>query len=170
ETGDLAIRDLAMGKTRRLTRKASWGQSSEYAEWPKISPDGKRVVYAWITADYSREMRVIDTDPLSKGAPRTVLRNPDLHYIIPWAWSPDAKSVVALLSRGDDTNQLVWVSMVDGSIRPLKSMGWLTPTNVSVSSDGKFLVYDLNQAETQTDRDIFIMAADGSRESRLIQH
>ena len=170
ETGDVAVRDLFSGRSRRLTHKPSWNRSPEYAEWPKVSPDGKKVVYSWVAPDYSHELRVVDTDPASKLGPRIVLHNPDLHYIIPWAWSPDGKSVVALLSRGDDTNQLAWISIADGSLRPLKSIEWLSPTNVSVSSDGRFLVYDLNQAPNQAERDIFIMAADGSAESRLVQH
>jgi Tol biopolymer transport system component len=168
ETGDVAVRDLTTGENRRLTRKGSWSQSPEYAEWPKISPDGKRVIYSWVTPEYGHEIRVVDTD--GKAPPRVVLRNPELHYIIPWAWSPDGKSVVALVSRGDDTNQLAWVSLSDGSTRSLKSLEWRWPMNVSLSSDGRFLVYDLNQAENSTERDLFVMTADGKRETPLVRH
>lgn len=168
ETGDVAVRDLTTGLNRRLTRKGSWTQSPEYAEWPKISPDGKRVIYSWVTPEYGREIRVVDTD--AKAAPRVVLRNPELHYIIPWAWAPDGNAIVALLSRGDDTNQLVWISIADGSTRLLKSLEWRWPMNVGLSSDGRFLVYDLNQAENATERDLFVLTADGKSESSLVRH
>jgi Tol biopolymer transport system component len=168
ETGDVAVRDLVTGQNRRLTRKGSWTQSPEYAEWPKVSPDGKRVVYSWVTLEYGHEIRVVDTD--GKAPPRVVLRNPELHYIIPWAWSPDGKSIIALLSRGDDTNQLTWVSIANGATRPLKSLDWRWPMNVSLSSDGRFLVYDLNQGENATERDLFVLTADGKSESLLIRH
>ena len=52
ETGDVAVRDLTTGQNLRLTRKGSWSQSPEFAEWPKISPDGKKVVYSWVTPEY----------------------------------------------------------------------------------------------------------------------
>jgi Tol biopolymer transport system component len=168
ETGDVAVRDLTTGQNRRLTRKGDWTQSPEYAEWPKISPDGKQVIYSWVTPEYGHEIRVVDTD--GKTAPRVVLRNSELHYIIPWAWSPDGKAVVTLLSRGDDTNQLVWVSIADGSTRLLKSLDWRWPMNTSLSSDGRFLVYDLNQSENASQRDVFIMTADGKSESTLVRH
>src|SRR5262245_8123239 len=48
ETGDVAVRDLLSGHSRRLTHKPSWNRSPEYAEWPKVSPDGKKVVYSWV--------------------------------------------------------------------------------------------------------------------------
>jgi hypothetical protein len=41
ETGNLAIRDLETGTNRRLTNKGSWLDSSEYAEYSTLSPDGK---------------------------------------------------------------------------------------------------------------------------------
>jgi DNA-binding CsgD family transcriptional regulator len=37
-TGDLALRDLATGKSRRLTNKGSWSDSSEWALYGLISP------------------------------------------------------------------------------------------------------------------------------------
>ena len=170
ETGDVALHDLISGKNRRLTHKGSWSDSPEYAEWPKISPDGKRVVYSWVSENYGHTMYVVDTEAAGRASPRAVLQNPDLHYIIPWAWSQDGKSVIAMLSRGDDTNQLVWVSLADGAVRVLKSLGWHWPVNVNLSSDGRFIVYDLNQAQNSTDRDIYVMAADGTQESALVEH
>jgi Tol biopolymer transport system component len=170
ETGDVAVRDLATGKNRRLTQKGAWRDSPEYAEWPKISADGKKVAYSWATANYGHQLRVVETDGPSGAQPQIVLQNPDLHYIIPWAWSSDDKSVIVLLSRGDDTNQLAWVSVPNGAVRPLKSLEWQSPTSVSLSPDGRFLVYDLPQSNEGPEQDIFIMAADGSREFPLVRH
>ena len=42
-TGDLAIRELATGKSRRLTDKGPWTKSQEFALQSKWSPDGKQV-------------------------------------------------------------------------------------------------------------------------------
>jgi Tol biopolymer transport system component len=170
ETGDLAVRDLATGQNRRLTQKGSWMQSREYAEWPKFSPDGKHVAYSWSTAGYGHELRVVEVERAPQTPPRTVLQIPDIHYIIPWAWSPDGQQVLALLSRGDDTNQLVWIALADGALRPLKSLEWRWPVNVSLSPDGRFITYDLTVADNARERDIFLMAADGSQEFTLVRH
>ncbi len=53
ETGDLALRELATGKTRRLTNKGSWSESSEFAMESAFSPDGKQIAYAWVNKDDS---------------------------------------------------------------------------------------------------------------------
>ena len=43
DTGDLAIRDLATDKVRRLTNKASWMESLDFASSSVISPDSRKV-------------------------------------------------------------------------------------------------------------------------------
>ncbi len=47
ETGDLAIRELATGKTRRLTKKGTQKQPAVFALNSVISPDNKLVAYSW---------------------------------------------------------------------------------------------------------------------------
>src|SRR5207244_9016025 len=62
ETGDLGIRDLVTGQTRRLTNKGSWIQSTEFAIFPVLSPDGKQLAYGWFNKEYAWELRVVGTD------------------------------------------------------------------------------------------------------------
>src|SRR5215471_6690262 len=60
-TGDLALRELATGKMRRLTNE---GSSTELTELrgSAISPDGKEVVYNWFNKDGSPDLRVVRLD------------------------------------------------------------------------------------------------------------
>src|SRR5215472_5218128 len=60
-TGDLALRDLATGKMRRLTNE---GSSTELADLrgSAISPDGKEVVYNWFNKDGSPDLRIARVD------------------------------------------------------------------------------------------------------------
>jgi Tol biopolymer transport system component len=161
ESSAVAVRDLRTGQSRRLTAN---GSSKETAATPRISPDGKHVVYSCS----GNELRVVATDPASKAGPRTIGKNAGVRSITLWGWSPDGKSIAALLSRGDDSNELVWVAVADGTIRPLKSLAWRLPRYLDISPDGRFLVYDLPVSDTALEHDIFVMAADGTREFPLV--
>ena len=62
------------------------------------------------------------------------------------------------------------VSIADGSVRVLKSLNWRYPVKMSLSPDGRHIVYDFPPKEDSPERDIFLLAADGSREIPLVQH
>ncbi len=164
ETGDLALRDLATGKNRRLTNKGSWSHSSEYAEFSMPSPDGKQVAYAWHNREFFYELRVVGVDGSS---PRVLYRRDDMEYIQPAAWFPDGKRIVTVFSRTGRTNQIAVVSAVDGSAQVLKSFDWRYP-RLALSPDGRFLAYDFPPREESEERDIFLLASDGSSEIPLL--
>jgi Tol biopolymer transport system component len=171
-TGDLAVRNIATGKNRHVTSKGSWSDSGEYSEWSIVSPDGKQVAYAWAHAhDTAKhyDLRLISLDPIDGAKPRVLLDNDDVPYMQPHAWSPDGKQLLAVLARADSTKQIAWLSIADGSIRVLKSLEWRWPDNVSLSPDGRYLAYDVPIRQDSPDRDIVVLAVDGSRETPLVQ-
>ncbi|MFQ5927127.1 MAG: hypothetical protein ACE5MH_06805, partial [Terriglobia bacterium] len=165
-TGDLAIRELATGEKRRLTDKGTWAESEEYAEQSIVSPDGQQVAYAWFNGQFY-DLRVIGLDG---SEPRVVYRNEDVEYLWPGAWSPDGKYVTATLAKADKANQIVLVSVADASARVLKTVDWRFPDTGPFSPDGRYIVYDFPPKEESPERDIFMLAADGSREIRLVKH
>ena len=132
-TGDLAIRELATGKNRRLTNKGSWLESSEYAGVSAISPSGKQVAYTWYNKDGFSELRLVGLDA---SGPRVLYRNEEVGYPHPAAWSPDGKHILATFARSDRTNQIVLVAVADGSVRVLKTLDWRWP-ETSFSPDGR---------------------------------
>ena len=165
-TGDLAVRDLATGETRRLTDKGTWGESEEYAERSIVSPDGQQIAYAWFNGQFY-DLRVIGLDG---SEPRVVYRNEDVEYLWPGAWSPDGKYVTATLVKADKANQIVLVSVGDASGRVLKTVDWRFPDTGPFSPDGRYLAYGFPPEEDSPARDIFLLATDGSREIPLVQH
>jgi len=167
DTGDLAIRDLAAGTSRRLTAKGSWVDSPEHTEDSVISPDGSRVAYSWANRDGFYELRLIS---VKGGRPRVLYRNAEVAFVKPLEWSPDGAALLALFSRQDKTNQLVFVSAADGSTRVLKSFDWRAPWNAVFSPDGRYVAYDFPPDEDAAERDLFLIAADGSRETPLVAH
>jgi Tol biopolymer transport system component len=168
ETGDLAVRDLKTGENRRLTNKGSWFESREFAEYPRISPSGKQVAYAWFNKDNFYELRIIGLDG---SKPRVLYRNEEVPFAGPAAWSPDGKHVLAkFFSSKDRIEQIVLVSVSDGSVRVLKALGWRWGSKTSFSPDGRYIVYDFPPREDSANRDIFLLATDGSRETPLVEH
>ena len=167
ETGDLAVRDLLTGENRRLTNNGSLRESGESAGVSVPSPDGRQLVYGWLNKDFVYELRLIALDGSN---PQVLYRNEDMAYMRPDAWSPDGKHILAQFTRKDGANQIGWVSVADGSLRVLKTMDWRYPFEVSLSPDGRFIAYDFAPEEHSHQRDIFVLASDGSREIPLVQH
>ena len=167
QTGDVAIRDLESGNNRRLTNKGSWDSSSEFAVYSRISPDGKQVAYAWFNKEYFYDLRLVALD---QPKPRVLYSDNDLEYLAPEGWSPDGNRVVAIFAHKDRSNQITLVSLADGSVRVLKTLGWRMPLKTALSPDGRFIAYDFEQQEDSPRRDISLLSTDGKRESVLIQH
>jgi Tol biopolymer transport system component len=165
ETGDLALLDLASGQRRRLTHKAS--QSSEFAYFSVVSPDSRRVAYAWFNQEKFYELRVVAVDGSD---PRILYRNEEAGFVQPSAWSPDGKEILTLFFRKDSISQIALVSTTDGSVRVLKSLNWVYPKKMDFSPDGRFIVYDTFGRNAARERDIFVLSTDGSREVALVEH
>ena len=167
DTGDLSLRDLATGQKRRLTNKGSWLESEEFAQSSVPSADGNQIAYTWFNKDRSFDLRLVRVDG---SKPRVLYRNDEIEYIQPSQWSVDGKQILALISRKDHTSQIALISVADGSARVLKTLDWRYPLRMGFSPDGRFVVYDFPPQEKFPNRDIFLLATDGSREIPLVQH
>lgn len=153
ETGNLTLCDLAGGKTRHLTRRELTGTFNEYAEKPVISPDAKRIAYGWQNRKGGSELRIVGIDGSGN---RVLLSDEKFINIRPAAWTADARQILACLVRADLTAQIVFVSVSDGSVRPIKELGSQWPDPIKLSPDGRYAVYSLIQDHRHPDRDIFL--------------
>ncbi len=165
-TGDLAIRDLTTGEMRRLTHKHPQKSKGEFAYFSAISPDSKRVAFAWFNEEKFYDLRVAGMDG---GRQRVLFRNPEAGFVQPCAWSPDGKQILTLLFRRDNISQIALVSAADGEVRVLKSLSWFYPKKMDWSPDGRYIVYDNLERPGAPQRDVMLLAADGSREVPLVQ-
>ncbi|MBI3666506.1 MAG: PD40 domain-containing protein [Acidobacteria bacterium] len=164
-TGDLAIRDLRSGENRKLTHRGY----PEFVIFSRFSPDGKQIAYNLLTKqNFGWDLRIIGKED---GADRAVLStdNND-EWVDPAAWSPDGKLLLARLVGSDRTWKLALISVADGSKRVLKTFDWRRPDHASFSPDSRYIVYDFPPKEDSLQRDIYVLATDGSRESRIIEH
>lgn len=167
ETGDLALLDLTTGDKRRLTNKGARQDSGEFAYFSTISPDGRQVAYAWFNGEKFYDLRVVGLDGAK---PRILYRNEEAGFVQPSAWSPDGKQILTLFFRKDNISQIALVSVLDGSVRVLKSLNWVYPKKMDFSPDGRYIVYDSFASEGSAQRDIFVLSVDGSRETVLVEH
>ena len=166
ETGGLAVWELASGKNRRLT-ESSWSDGSAFSSI--FSPDSKHLAYTWFDNDGVPELRIVGLDG---SGPRVLYGNEEVGYPLPADWSADGKHILAVFGREDGINQIVLVAVADGSAQVLKSLDWssLVRLRMSLSPDGQYIAYSFPPEADSRNRDIFLLAADGSREIPLIKH
>ncbi len=164
DSEDLAIRDLATGKIRQLTKHKS-PQQSAYQSMP--SPDGNQVAYSWYN-DGRSELRVVGLDG---SEPRILISDAEIAWLKLADWSPDGEAILTVLDRKDtQTSILALISAQDASIHPLKSFEERGPGRPRFSPDGRFVVYDRPQDEHSGKSDIVILDLEGGREIPLIEH
>ena len=163
DTGNLVIRDLSTGRRWSVTDKKSWEDSKEYALDAAISPDSRRVAYLWHDdASDSSNLYVVGLN----GSERKLLCK-DI-YAMPRDWSADGSKILAIVYG--EPHRLVWISASDGAIHKIKDIGKEYPGKFDVSPDGRFLAYDLPQAEDTKKRDVFLLDLRDNRDIRLTEH
>jgi Tol biopolymer transport system component len=185
QNGDLFLHDFSSNTDRRLTDWMNNGgftpdghptepKGRDHVAEPRLSGDGRHLVYLRYRTDPSHpsryELRIMDLTDDGMPQPRILLAAPDVSWIGPADWSPDGKSIAVLIDRRDNTGQIGLVSVSTGVLRVLKSVDWRGAGGVSFSPDGKYLGFDLPQHDNQSERDVFVLAVDGTREVHAVAH
>jgi Tol biopolymer transport system component len=114
----------------------------------------------------SYHLRLIGIDGQGE---RVLHRDDELEYLQPDSWSPDGRHLAVRTMR-NGANQIGLIAVGDGSLRILKSFDWRYPRAITFSPDGRYLAYDFPPRESRLERDIFLLAVDGSHEVRLVDH
>jgi len=165
KNGNMAILDLTTGESRDLTDEGNWEGAQRHAISSTWSPDSKQIAYHWFNED-TQELRIVGLD----GSKPRVL-HPGEESKAPiygcYDWSQDGKYI---LSWSWEFQRIMLISVDDGSIKTLKS-SVPQPEGMSLSPDGRYVVYDLPVNEHEDLRDLFILTTDGSgQETRLTDH
>jgi Tol biopolymer transport system component len=171
DTGDLAYRELATGKTHRLTDKSREKGSQESAYESSWSPNSKQIAYCWENDQEAYyDLRVIG---ITDKKPRTLKR---VGYFDSWIgptdWTPDGKHILVRLLEKPFKFGLVSVS--DGSLRIIKEIDILErrnyPKGGKFSSDGQYIAYDSQQNADSPNHDIFVFSPDEYGDVPLAPH
>lgn len=168
---ELAVKDLKTGETRNLTNRGTWKPPMQFPDMSVWAPDSKQIAYYWFNGD-TTELHIINVD----GSEDRIICN-GINNKTPWpiAWSSDGRYILAFNDSGDETNlqetmdQIVLVTVTDGSIRVLDSFnGILSGCCGSFSPDNQYIAYALQQEKGSENKDIFILALDGSHKERIV--
>jgi Tol biopolymer transport system component len=164
-TSNLQLLDLATGRTRALTHDGNpEDPDHRYPLASAFSRDGARIAYQWeFEKDDRSVLRVVSTAEQGPATVRTVYDNADVS-LAPTDWSPDGRWIAAVIRRKDHTAQIGVVGVADGSLRVLKTVDWSRVGGLRFSPDSSLLAYHKPAAEGRFDRDVFVIAVDGSKE------
>jgi Tol biopolymer transport system component len=166
-TGDLAIRDLTTGESRRLTNKGPWMESSEMALFSVVARDGQHIAYTWLNESLEWEIRVIRFD----GGEARVVVGPSREWVQPYDWSPDGQHILVRIVDTVGVNRLGVVPAAGGAFRPVTTpIDKRAPLRATFSPDGRFVVFD-DRADGDTPQlDVYVVPVDGGRRRALVEH
>jgi Tol biopolymer transport system component len=157
--GNLMLHDLTTGLDRQITR----GSSTSFAESPFFTTDGRQVLYAWYERTVDEyQFRIANVDGSSE---RTLIKG--FFYGSPGAVSPDGRTA-AVPARTGSSRQIALVDLASAKLTVLASFDWRVPEVGNFSRDGKFLVYSIPVRQDSPDREIHVIAVDGSMQSTLV--
>lgn len=186
----MTLQDLESGETTLLVA----GTATAWARTPALSPDGRMVAFSWVEIDRpissgppypegTTSLKVIEA--AAGRTPRTVVPSaPGPFAISPVAWASEGRRLLVHLqnrARWADPPvgaALAWVDVETGSTRVIKSLEPWSDVGgggqgqgfhgVSLSPDERWITYSARAREASTDRDIYIVAADGTGEPTVI--
>ena len=165
KNGNLGIWDLTTGESRDLTDDGRWEASPRHAERPTWSPDSKQIAYCWLNKGIN-ELRIIGLD----GSKPQVLRPSEEsrgRFGRCHDWSQDGKYILTWLAN---PQSIVLIPVDGGPTRIIKSPAHC-PEGMTISPDGRYVVYDRPVKEHEDLPDIFLLTTDGSgEETRLTEH
>ncbi len=157
---DLAIREFATGKVRRLYLK---GGAVDNSCW---SPDGKQLAYGWgIRARDTHEIRIVNLDGSN---PRTIYESKD--WVAPYAWSPDGKYIlIYFMKKAKGKYQFGLLKVADGSSRTFDFL--VNPSTASgFSPDNRYLALTVPQKENSEKHDVSLFSIAEEKEIPLVVH
>ncbi len=171
-TMNLAVREVATGKSRYLTQDARYTPTWATAYGGRVSRDGEWVAYGFSEQDQGGSLRVVGMDGENQ---RELLREKGC-WAQPHGWTSDGKHIAARWdcwseSNPDGTFKMVLVSVADARVRLLREVpsqrygfrSWLSP-------DDRYLVYHGPVEQDDGNFDIWLLPLDGGDNVPLIQH
>lgn len=171
ENGNLAVRNLKTGENRQVSNDATWIDSVQYAEYSRISPDGKQFAVTWYYKNLNYQLRLYKSDSQK---PIILYSCKGWNeYITPGVWFADGKRIIAQKSDNiTRTIQLIIINTSSGKTELVKetSAGLSFMSNLSLSPDEKYLAFDLPDPSNNGMFDISVISLDTKQETLIVGH
>ncbi|MBI2949367.1 MAG: PD40 domain-containing protein [Verrucomicrobia bacterium] len=174
-TGNIAVRDLVVGQTRRVTEHGVFRRNlSQYAESCAISRDGTRIAYSWFGTNRCYGLHAMS---LEDPAPsRLLITMPTNGWVSAEDWSPDGKSIAVFVSEKQGTQWhggISLVSVADGTLRKVAPTGERT-SMLRFSPDGRYLAYSVarnpNFRRGHATNDIWLVDVESGSVKLAVEH
>jgi hypothetical protein len=155
--GGLAVRDIVAATTRQVVPAPVSGLVC----CGDFSPDGRQIVYRHRITQPELKDRVIIVNS-DGSASRAVFEDG-----FALAWSPDATRLLVARPSGAGTGleRLAWLRVADGTEQPLPTTKPAFEV-AAISPDGKYVAFNA-VATRGEEKNLFLMAADGTGETRV---
>jgi len=169
--GNLAIRNLKTGENKPLTNEGTWKGPIQYALFSLISPDSKQVAYGWYNAKGIWELRILK---IGSQTPVSLYSCVADEYPIPELWFADGKKIIFYtVHEKKKIWQLSSINVINKEVRMLKEANGISissPVNVSLSTDEKYIAYELPGSSVKNSYDIHLMSIDTKEELMHIEN
>ncbi len=166
KTGDVTRFEIASGQMSKIANRGPWSEMDRALMVTAFSRDGKQIVYDSYSSDWKPQLKIRNLD----GSEVRTLYSENDFYSMPFDFSPDAASVLAVNTKNDIT-ELTVISTSDSSVRVLKTVPYkMVMDRACFSPDGRFVTFSFVREGNPPHGDIFMMTSDGRNEIVVAGH
>ena len=165
--GNLAVKDVATGATRILTKAGS----SEMAQWSAWSRDSSRIAVEWVVtgigpSESREELRVVS---VSGETPPETIAIPNGGWLDPRDWSPDGTRIFSMYGPAAGRRSVALVGVADRTIKSLDMppSPWL---EYRFTEDGNAVLYSAPADGKAAPTDIFLHNLKTGVSTPVVQH
>ncbi len=167
EKGDVSRFEITSGQTSQIKNKGLWSETDMSFMGTALSRDGKQIAYDSYKKDWAPQLLIRNLD----GSEVRTLYSEVGYYALPFDWSPDAGSILALRNKNDIT-ELILISTSDSSIRVLRNIpsSMFMFEKACFSPDGRYVAFSFVYEGNPPHGDLFLMTSDGRNEIVVAGH
>jgi len=163
--GDVAVQDLITGEKKKLTAKASLGDTSYFAMGTAISKNGKLIASSWWKPHNTTDLILVDVE----NPTMNVIYSKEGEEVYPITWLSNNELIAIRILTDSRIDQIVSVNILDKTLKVQKTLEKRHYPNLACSPDEKYIAYDVaNEADDNTD--IYLFMVNGDSDIPLITH
>jgi Tol biopolymer transport system component len=164
--GDVAIQNLITGEKKKLTDKASLGDTVYFALGTAISKDGKTIASSWWKPHNTTDLVLVDV----KNPSLNILYHQKGEEVYPATWLSNNELVATREFPDKRTLQIISLNILNKSVQVKKTFEKMYNPRLACSSDQKYIAYDFANDADKGNTDINLLLADGDGDIPLIKH